>query len=129
MKISYLFRSFILLSGAVCLSSTLLHAQPGLSLASATVPSGGSTALNLSFTSSPSSPLAAVQWTFNFPATGVATLRAAPGPALSSAGKTLSCALAATSYTCVAWGLNGYSDSCVNRGAGVECSPCRALPA
>ncbi len=96
----------MLLSGFLWPLSNLLYAQPSLALSSATVAPGGSTALNLSFSSSPSSPLSAVQWTFNFPPTVVTNLTVAAGPALSSAGKTLSCTTGGNSYMCVAWGLN-----------------------
>src|SRR5260370_26520730 len=106
MKITTLVRSLMLLSGFLWPLSNLLYAQPSLALSSATVAPGGSTALNLSFSSSPSSPLSAVQWTFNLPPTVVTSLTVAAGPALSWAGKSVSCTTGVNSYTCVAWGLN-----------------------
>src|SRR5260370_28844870 len=106
MKITTLVRSLMLLSGFLWPLSNLLYDQPSLALSSATVAPGGSTALNLSSSSSPSSPLSAVQWTFNLPPTVVTSLTVAAGPALSSAGKTLSCTTGVNSYTCVAWRLD-----------------------
>src|SRR5206468_7908417 len=49
---------------------------------------------------------AALEWTFSYPTASVATLSVDPGPALSAAGKSVSCAAGTNSYTCVAWGLN-----------------------
>src|ERR1017187_2587943 len=86
-----LFRSCILLTGLLLPLNNLLQAQTSLALSSATVPPGGTTALTLSLSSPPSSPLAAIQWTFSYPVTSVGSLTVAAGPALSSAGKTLSC--------------------------------------
>ena len=81
------FRSFILFTGLLLPLSNLLPAQTNLALSSATVPPGGAAALNLSLSSAPASPLAAVQWTLNYPATSVGSLTVAAGPALTSAGK------------------------------------------
>src|ERR1019366_4030263 len=101
-----LFRSCILLTGLLLPLNNLLQAQTSLALSSATVPPGGTTALTLSLSSPPSSPLAAVQWTFAYPAASVGSLTVSAGPELSSAGKTLSCTGGVNSSTCVAWGMN-----------------------
>src|ERR1039458_8058893 len=106
MKIKMLFTRFILLTALLLPLSNLLQAQTSLALSSAIATPGGTAALNLSLSSPPSSPLVAVQWTFNYPAASVASLTAVAGPALSSVGKTLSCAGGVNSYTCVASGLN-----------------------
>src|ERR1039457_2518201 len=90
MKIKMLFTRFILLTALLLPLSNLLQAQTSLALSSAIATPGGTAALNLSLSSPPSSPLLAVQWTFNYPAASVASLTAAAGPALSSVGKTLS---------------------------------------
>ena len=81
MKIRTLFRSSILLTGLLLPLSNPLRAQTSLALSSATVPPGGTTALNLSLSSLSSGPLAAVQWTFSYPATSVGSLTVAAGPA------------------------------------------------
>ena len=99
-------RSFILLIGLLLPLSNLLHAQSSLALSSASVAPGGATALNLSLSSDPSNKPAALEWTFSYPTASVATLKVNAGPALSAAGKSVSCAAGANSYTCVAWGLN-----------------------
>ncbi len=100
------YRSFILLIGLFLPLSNLLHAQSTLALSSAAVPPGGATALNLSLSSDPSNQPAALEWTFSYPTASVATLSVDAGPALSAAGKSVSCSAGANSYTCVAWGLN-----------------------
>ena len=100
------YRSLILLIGLLLPLSSLLHAQSSLALSSASVPPGGATALNLSLTSDPSNQPAALEWTFSYPTASVANLSVDAGPALSAAGKSLSCSAGAGSYTCVAWGLN-----------------------
>src|ERR1035437_8429138 len=106
MKIIMFFRSCTLLA-VLCLPlSNVVQAQTSLTLSSATVSPGGTAALALSLSSPPSSPLAAVQWTFAYPAASVGSLTVSAGPALSSGGKTLSCTGGGNSYTCVAWGLN-----------------------
>src|ERR1039457_4487113 len=106
MKIIMFFRSCTLLA-VLCLPlSNVVQAQTSLALSSATVSPGGTAALALSLSSPPSSPLAAVQWTFAYPAASVGSLTVSAGPSLSSAGKTLSCTGGVNSYTCVAWGLN-----------------------
>src|ERR1039458_2294166 len=105
-----LFRSCILLTGLLLPLNNLLQAQTSLALSSATVPPGGTAARTpsgpLPPSPPPSSPLAPIQGTFSYPATSVVSLTVAAGPALSSAGKTLSCTGGVNSYTCVAWGLN-----------------------
>ena len=106
MKTSNLLKSAILLTALFLPSSNLLHAQSSLTLSSAPVPLGGSTALNLSLASPASNRPVAVQWTFNYPATSMGSVTVSAGPALSSAGKTLSCIPGGNSYKCVAWGMN-----------------------
>ena len=106
MKIKMLSTRFILVAALLLSLGNLLQAQSTLALSSAAVPPGGTTTLNLSLSSCPSSPLAAIQWTVGYPATSVGSLTLTAGPALTSAGKTLSCTSGVNSYTCVAWGLN-----------------------
>src|ERR1035438_9280069 len=106
MKKQVLIRTSVLLASLLSPFNCLLQAQTSLALSSGAVPPGGTAVLNLSLSSPAISPLAAVQWTFNYPASSVASIGVAPGTALSSAGKTLSCAGGVGSYTCVAWGLN-----------------------
>src|ERR1035441_9695651 len=84
----------------------ILQAQTSLALSSATVPLGAAAALNLSLSSPTLSPTLAIQWTFNYPAASLGSLTVAAGPALSSAGKTVSCAAGVNSYSCIAWGMN-----------------------
>src|ERR1019366_6206591 len=104
MKIKQLFGSLALLIIFLLPLCNFLQAQTNIALSSGAVTPGGTTVLNLSLTS-PSS-MAAVQWTFGYPAASVGSMTVAAGPALTSAGKTLSCVGAAGSSTCIAWGLN-----------------------
>ena len=96
----------------LALAGTLLFIQAAhplgaqtLSLSSGTASASGAVSLNLSFSSS-GPAIATLQWTLNFPAASVPTLTAAAGPALTAAGKSLSCTRGAGSYTCIAYGLN-----------------------
>ena len=104
MKIKQLFGSLALLIIFLLPLCNFLQAQTNIALSSGAVTPGGTTVLNLSLTS-PSS-MAAVQWTFGYPAASVGSMTVAAGPALTSAGKTLSCVGAAGLSTCIAWGLN-----------------------
>jgi hypothetical protein len=47
-----------------------------------------------------------LQWTFSYPAASVKSFSVTPGPALTSAGKTINCAGGANSYICLTNGLN-----------------------
>ena len=106
MKLSAVLSSSILLITLFLLSSSQLHAQSNLALSSGTVLPGGTTSLSLSLSSPGSNQPAAIQWTLTYPAASVASLNVTAGPALSSVGKTVTCAGGAGAVTCVAWGLN-----------------------
>ena len=106
MKMTVVFRSSILLTTLFVLSSNRLEAQSNLALSFAAAVPGGSSSLNLSLTSPASNQPAAIQWTFSYPTANVANLSVAAGPALSSAGKTISCAGGSGTITCIAWGYN-----------------------
>src|ERR1035441_7510000 len=105
METPVLFRSCLLLT-ALLLPVSNLQAKTNLTLSSAAVTPGGTAALDLSLSSPTSSPLGAVQWTFSYPAASGGSLSVTAGPALSSAGKSISCAGGMSSYACIAWGLN-----------------------
>ena len=105
MKATVLFRSCLVLT-ALLLPVGNLQAQTNLTLSSAVVSPGGAAPLDLSLSSPASSPLEAVQWTFSYPAASVGSWSVTAGPALSSAGKTITCAAGTSSYACIAWGLN-----------------------
>src|ERR1035438_6121786 len=106
MKIKQLFGSLALLIIFLLPLCNFLQAQTNIALSSGAVTPGGTTVLNLSITSGTASSVAAVQWTFGYPAASVGSMTASGGPALSSAGKTLSCVGGVGSYTCIAWGMN-----------------------
>src|SRR5215471_12752542 len=105
MKIKTLYTRLIFVVALLLSLGIVSHAQ-SLALSSAVIPAGGTTNISLSLSSAPANPLAAIQWTIGFPAANVASLSLTGGPALASAGKTLSCANSVNTYTCVAWGMN-----------------------
>ena len=81
------------------------YGQTGsLSLASGSIPSGATISLNLSLSASIAP--AAVQWAFSYSASDVTSISVAAGPALTAAGKSLSCNTANGSTICLASGLN-----------------------
>ena len=84
--------------------SSLAQAQTSLNLASASAPPGGSVSLNLALAAT-TAP-AGLQWTFSYSAGDVASLGVAAGPALTAAGKTLTCNAVTGSATCLAVGMN-----------------------
>ena len=92
---------------ALCLfalTAQTLGAQV-LSLSSATVSAGGSASLNLALASGGNS-MTSMQWTIQYPATGVSSISAVAGPALTGAGKSLNCSADSGAYTCIAYGMN-----------------------
>ncbi len=50
--------------------------------------------------------MASLQWTIQYPATGLSSISAVAGPALTSAGKSLNCSASSGAYTCIAYGVN-----------------------
>lgn len=80
-------------------------AQPVLTLSSGSALPGGTVALNLSLSSPAGSEPSALQWTYSYPA-AVASINVANGPALTSAGKSITCTAGSLTYTCVASGFN-----------------------
>ena len=90
----------------LCLScGNLLLAQSGsLSLSSGSVTTGGVASLGLAL--SGGSSAAGLQWTLTYPSSAFTAVNVTAGPVLSAAGKSLSCAAAPGTYTCVATGLN-----------------------
>ena len=77
-----------------------------LSLASATAVQGGSVSLALSLNASSASVPAASQWTVQYAPGDITATTIYAGPALTAAGKTLSCASSSGSLTCLTSGLN-----------------------
>ena len=82
----------------------LLQAQT-LGLSSAAISSAGTAALNVTLTGGGNSA-AALQWKFQYPAAALSLFSASAGPALTAAGKTLTCQAASGSYVCIASGMN-----------------------
>ena len=99
-------RAVVLLS--VLCSGGSAFSQTTLNLASGTVTKGSAIQLNLSLLVSGSGP-AGLQWMLSYPPSEITSVSVAPGPALSGAGKTLTCSSGTASVSCVASGMNGNS--------------------
>jgi uncharacterized protein (TIGR03437 family) len=97
---------FALLPIVVLCFSAHCFAQDALVLSSGTAAGNGAATLNLTIASTPGSEPAAIQWSITYPVSNVISISASAGPALTSAGKSLSCAAQAGTYTCVAAGDN-----------------------
>jgi hypothetical protein len=93
-------RLLLALLGSICWGQTTL------SLASGSGAPGGTVALNLSLNSS-SGQLAGLQWTFSYPSASISSVTVTGASALTDAGKTVSCAAGAGTFTCLVAGLNG----------------------
>ena len=82
-----------------------LEAASTLALSGGTGTPGSAVSLNLTLTSASGLP-SALQWTLPYSTSVFGAVTFAAGPALTSAGKTLTCATVTGSVTCVASGLN-----------------------
>src|SRR5215468_6981242 len=94
--------------GVVCFVTSLLSiafAQSTLTLSSGTAAAGSAVPLTLTLSTS-GVPPAALQWTFGYPTANVSAISVVAGPALNSAGKSLTCNAITNGYTCVASGIN-----------------------
>jgi hypothetical protein len=84
-----------------------LHAQPPvLTLSRATATPDGAAVLELSYVSAADSPVAALQWTIQYPADLVASMNIEDGPALAAAHKTAMCLGDAATAKCLAIAAN-----------------------
>src|SRR4051794_27262442 len=90
---------------AVILSPGMLLAQSALTLSSSSA-SGGSASLALSLVSAGGAQPAALQWTLNYAPADVLSISAVAGAAAVAAGKSITCASSASSYTCILAGNN-----------------------
>ncbi len=76
-----------------------------LSLSSATSAPGGTVVLSLSLSASGTSPVG-LQWTLTYPSGQISAITASAGSAATAAGKTIDCASASGSLTCLLTGPN-----------------------
>ena len=98
---------FVLFGSILLLSAPMSRGQtPSLALSSTSAVAGGTATLSLMLTSAAGSNADGLQWTFSYPAASVTNFSVTPGPALISAGKTISCAGGANAYICLTNGLN-----------------------
>lgn len=77
-----------------------------MTLSSVSAQPGGVATLNLSLVSGMAVQPAALQWTLNYPASSIKSINVTPGPALTAAGKSLSCSSRPEGYICVASAIN-----------------------
>lgn len=82
-----------------------LYAQTTLVLSSATTTTEGAS-LELSLDSSSGVAPTAIQWTFQYPSSGIRSVEVVDGPVLEPVGKTVVCAGDAGAFTCMAVGFN-----------------------
>src|SRR5580704_8697879 len=92
--------SWLLACGILCLCGPALAQVSTVSLSSATSNPGGTVTLSLSFTASVTSP-AGLQWTFAYPSSQISAISVLAGPVATAAGKTVYCASATGSVTCL----------------------------
>src|ERR1700737_3746445 len=95
----------------VLLSRSAAGQTSSLSLSSGAAIQGGTVSLNLSLNVTPGTEPAASQWTVLYPAGDVSAANISAGPALTAAGKTLSCASNSGSLVCLALGLHPHTDA------------------
>jgi len=93
-------------AGPLLLAATLPAQPPSLALSRVTVAPGGTAVLELSFTALVESPVAALEWTFQFPAAAITAITVEDGPAVSAARKTVICLGDAAAYKCLVLGAN-----------------------
>ena len=99
-------RLAVLLAGIFLLSDFGAIAQTSnLTLSSAVVNPGGTATLSLGLTESGTAP-AGLQWTVSYSSAQISAISITPGPAVSAAAKTLSCASGPGTTTCIVTGMN-----------------------
>ena len=89
----------------LCLSTAAVAQNSSLTLASGSALQGSSVQLNLVLAVAGGAP-ADLQWTLSYTPGSIASISIAAGPALTAAGKTVSCAAASGSVSCLATGMN-----------------------
>jgi trimeric autotransporter adhesin len=77
-----------------------------LSANAVTAVSGGSASIATSIANSGGAQPTSVEWTLAYPANAISTVTVTPGAAAVAAGKTVTCAPAAGSLLCIAYGMN-----------------------
>lgn len=95
----------ILFTLALLFSPLVALAQTSLILASGAAVAGSPVSLNLSLSSPSGMTVSALEWTVTYPASA-SNISVSAGPALTAAGKTLTCAAVSAGYSCVATGMN-----------------------
>jgi uncharacterized protein (TIGR03437 family) len=92
--------SWAIACGILCLCEPALAQVSSLGLSSATSNPGGTIALSLSFSASVTSP-AGLEWTLAYPSSQISAISVLAGPVATAAGKTMYCASATGSVTCL----------------------------
>ena len=97
--------AFILL----CTSTVAVAQNSSLTLASGSAPQGSTASLNLVLAVAAGDAEAGLQWTLTYALGSIASISVTPGPALTAVGKTVYCAAASGSITCVGAGMDASS--------------------
>src|SRR5580658_6992249 len=92
--------SWAIACGILCLCAPASAQVSSLGLSSATSNPGGTVALSLSFSASVTAP-AGLEWTLAYPSSQVSAMSVLAGPVATAAGKTIYCASATGSVTCL----------------------------
>ena len=106
MRRSVLLSQVMLLMVILAVTANVALADSLLSLSSASTLPNGTVSLSLSLTSPSGSEPASLQWTLNYSPANVTGISVTGGPALASAGKSITCAQNLGGYSCLARGLN-----------------------
>src|ERR1700722_13906593 len=92
MQKSVLSSCLTIITALIGATSNVSLAQSTLFLSSDVTSQGGTVALSLSLTSPTGSEPTGIQWTLSYPAASIASISVTAGPALISAGESITCA-------------------------------------
>src|SRR5579884_1643871 len=89
---------------AALLAGGAFAQTPSLTLSA--VPGTGPASFSVSASIPSDSNVALLQWQLTFPSDSIASLAVTAGPALTAAGKNITCNASTGTYSCIAYGLN-----------------------
>ena len=102
---SYIAKAFLWNSVLALLAAPVFGQQGTLSISSSLAAPGSSAVLTVSTSANGGVQPAILRWTMQYPA-DVTAVDVTPGPAATSAGKTVTCFYGVSAATCLAWGDN-----------------------
>ncbi len=101
----YFARVFLWNSVLALITFPIFAQQGALSLSSASTTPGSIAVLNVSTSANGGVQPAVLRWTMQYP-TDVTSINVTAGPAVTDAGKNVTCSYGASAVTCLAWGEN-----------------------